>query len=116
MGEGTGSWAMIDWNWAGFRMEESRRYSSSVRMVLRERLVPALSAIFGEGKEGGRVEGGRVEWDGVWVGGMRAEYMAGLEGRENDVGCQACWDVIGQVDAATRSCGGPHHLVTSCFL
>lgn len=58
----TGSWAMIDWNWGGFRMPESRRYSSSVRMVLRERLAPALSAIVG----GVGVDG--------WMGRMRFGY------------------------------------------
>ena len=34
---------MIDWNWAGLRRPESRRNSSSVRTVLRERLAAAGS-------------------------------------------------------------------------
>lgn len=34
---------MMDWNWAGLRRPESRRNSSSVRMVLRERLAAAGS-------------------------------------------------------------------------
>lgn len=43
MGWRTGSWFMMDWNWAGLRRPESRRYSSSVRMVLRERFAAAGS-------------------------------------------------------------------------
>ena len=39
----TGSWFIMDWNWAGLSKPESRRYSSSVRMVLRERLAAAGS-------------------------------------------------------------------------
>ena len=39
----TGNWDMMDWNWAGFKRPESRRNSSSVRMVLRERLAAAGS-------------------------------------------------------------------------
>ena len=39
----TGSWAIIDWNCGGLTTPESRRYSSSVRMVERDRLMPALS-------------------------------------------------------------------------
>lgn len=35
----------MDESWGGERTPESRRYSSSVRMVLRERLMPALSPI-----------------------------------------------------------------------
>ena len=35
----------MDDSWGGERTPESRRYSSSVRMVLRERLMPALSPI-----------------------------------------------------------------------
>lgn len=34
---------MMDWNWAGFSRPESRRNSSSVRMVLRERFAAAGS-------------------------------------------------------------------------
>ena len=41
----TGSWAKMELNCAGFSTPESRRYSSSVRMVERERLMPALSPI-----------------------------------------------------------------------
>jgi Zn-dependent metalloprotease len=41
----TGSWAMMDCSWGGERMPASRRYSSSVRMVLRERLTWAASGI-----------------------------------------------------------------------
>ena len=41
----TGSWAIMDWNWGGLTTPESRRNSSSVRMVERERLMPALSAM-----------------------------------------------------------------------
>ncbi len=54
-GRGTGNCAMMDWNWAGARIEESRRYSSSVRMVERERVADALSVIvfWGWGEEGG---------------------------------------------------------------
>lgn len=33
----------MDWNWAGLSRPESRRNSSSVRMVLRERLAAAGS-------------------------------------------------------------------------
>ena len=39
----TGSWDMMDWNCAGFRRPESRRNSSSVRMVLQERFAAAGS-------------------------------------------------------------------------
>lgn len=39
----TGSWDMMDWNCAGFKRPESRKNSSSVRMVLRERLAAAGS-------------------------------------------------------------------------
>ena len=39
----TGNWDMMDWNWAGFKRPESRRNSSSVRMVPRERLAAAGS-------------------------------------------------------------------------
>ena len=45
-GEGethTGNWDMMDWNCAGFKRPESRRNSSSVRMVPRERLAAAGS-------------------------------------------------------------------------
>ena len=45
-GVSTGNCAMIEPNCAGLTMPESRRYSSSVRMVLRERVAEALSAIF----------------------------------------------------------------------
>ena len=41
----TGSWAIIDWNCGGLTTPESRRYSSSVRTVFKERLMPALSPI-----------------------------------------------------------------------
>ena len=41
----TGNCAMMDWNCGGARTPESRRYSSSVRTLLRERLMPALSPI-----------------------------------------------------------------------
>ena len=34
---------MMDWNWAGLRRPESRRNSSSVRMVLRDRFAAAGS-------------------------------------------------------------------------
>lgn len=34
---------MMDWNCAGFSRPESRRYSSSVRIVLRERFAAAGS-------------------------------------------------------------------------
>ncbi len=58
-GMGTGNCAMMDWNWAGARIEESRRYSSSVRMVERERVADALSAIvfWGGGRKGAEEEG-----------------------------------------------------------
>ena len=39
----TGSCDMMDWNCAGFKRPESRRNSSSVRMVPRERLAAAGS-------------------------------------------------------------------------
>ena len=35
----------MDWNCGGLTTPESRRYSSSVRIVERERLIPALSAM-----------------------------------------------------------------------
>lgn len=41
----TGNCALILCHRGGLTTSESRRYSSSVRMVFRERLIPALSAI-----------------------------------------------------------------------
>ena len=43
----TGNCAMMDWNCGGERTPESRRYSSSVRQVERERLIAAVSGMFG---------------------------------------------------------------------
>ena len=42
----TGSWARIELNCGGLIRPESRRYSSSVRMVLRDLLAAAISGIF----------------------------------------------------------------------
>ena len=44
-GRFTGSWASMELNCGGLMRPESRRYSSSVRMVLRERLAAAISGI-----------------------------------------------------------------------
>lgn len=41
----TGSWAWMDWSCGWERIPASRRYSSSVRMLLRERLTCAVSGI-----------------------------------------------------------------------
>lgn len=41
----TGNCAMMDWNCGGESTPESRRYSSSVRQVERERLIAAVSGM-----------------------------------------------------------------------
>lgn len=52
----------MDDSWGGERTPESRRYSSSVRMVLRERLMPALSPMLeGWMAGGGLGDGVRFE-------------------------------------------------------
>ena len=53
----------MDDSWGGERTPESRRYSSSVRMVLRERLIPALSPIVRNASR----SSGLANWTGAVV-------------------------------------------------